>query len=230
MTEGVLKAMFIAKIKTASVLLCGVAVLGLGTGGLLYQTRAGAADTPQVGRKPTADEEKARRPSEDARAREKSLLEEVEKARKEALMQRDRAEAERKKAEAALLALKEQLAKAQEAERLARQEADKARYADNVRQAQQELASKPEERKALDRLQAEARERFKKERQELMERMKQLEAQERDTLAKLEAEAGELLKQRNRRASPDGDKLDRILERLDRIERRLERLERGGRK
>src|SRR5262245_25410582 len=96
LTEGVLKAMFIAKIKTATVLLCVITVLGLGTGGLLYQARAGAADTSQLGRKPTADEEKARKssdsPSEDARAREKSLLEELEKARREAEMQRDRAE------------------------------------------------------------------------------------------------------------------------------------------
>jgi hypothetical protein len=225
--------MFLAKIKTATVLLCGITVLGLVTGGLLYQARVGAADTPQVGRKPTADEEKARKtggsPSEDARAREKSLLEEEKKARREAEMQRDRAEAERKRAEE----LKVQLDKAQEAERRARQEAEKALYADRVRQAQQELSPKLEEWKALDslaELQAKTRERFKKERQELMERMKQLEAQERDTLAKLEAEAGELQRPRNRRASPDGDKLDRILERLDRIERRLERLERGGRK
>jgi hypothetical protein len=244
LTEGVLRTMFIAKFKTATVLLCGVAVLGLGTGGLCYQTRAGAADTPQVGRKPTADEEKARKsggsPSEDARAREKSLLEEVEKARKEALMQRNRAEAERKRAEDALLALKEQLAKAQEAEQLARQEADKARYAENVRQAQQGFRAKREEQKGLDRLaelQAKTRERFKQERQELMERMKKLEAEERETLAKMEAERGELLRQQNVRqpARPaggqppqGGDKLDRILERLDRIERRLERLERGG--
>ena len=209
--------MFIAKLKTATVLLCGIAALGLGTGGLLYQTRAGAADSPQ--------------PGQDARAREKSLLEELEKVRKDAFIQRDRAEAERKRAEEALLALKEQLAKAQEAERRARQEAERALYADRVRQAQQGLASKPEERKALDRLaevQAEARERFKKERQELMERMKKLEAEERDTLMKLEAQAGELRKQMPRGASPDGDKLDRILERLDRIERRLEKLERSG--
>jgi RNA polymerase sigma factor (sigma-70 family) len=47
LTEGVVKTMFVAKIKTAMMVVCSVTVLGLGTGGVLYQTRAGAADTPQ---------------------------------------------------------------------------------------------------------------------------------------------------------------------------------------
>jgi RNA polymerase sigma factor (sigma-70 family) len=50
LTEGVLKAMFIAKIKTATLVLCSVASLGVGTGGVYYQTRAGAADSPQTDR------------------------------------------------------------------------------------------------------------------------------------------------------------------------------------
>jgi RNA polymerase sigma factor (sigma-70 family) len=50
LTEGVLKAMFIAKIKTATLVLCSVAALGAGTGGVYYQTRAGAADSPQADR------------------------------------------------------------------------------------------------------------------------------------------------------------------------------------
>jgi phage shock protein A len=45
--EGVLKTMYIAKIKTTALVLCSVAVLGVGTGGVYYQTRVGAADTPQ---------------------------------------------------------------------------------------------------------------------------------------------------------------------------------------
>jgi RNA polymerase sigma factor (sigma-70 family) len=234
LTEGVLKTMFLAKLKTVSVVLSGVVVLGLGTGGLLYQTRAGAADSPQPGQpRPQRERDKEAAAAEDARAREKALLEELEKARKEALMQRDRAEAEHQRAEEALRALKEQLAKAQEAERLARQEAAKALYAQNVRQAQQELASNREERKGLDRLaelQATARERFKQERQELMERLKRLDALERETLEKFEAERHELQRQPNalQPAAGAADKLDQILQRLERLERRLERLEQGA--
>ncbi len=125
--------------------------------------------------------------------------------------QRERAEAEE-----AARAIKEQRA---QAETLLSQEAD------NVRQVLD-----PNE-KALDRLavlRAKARERFNAERQELMERMKKLEAAERETLAKIEAEAGRLQGQLKNR--PAADKLDRILERLDRIEQRLERLERANRK
>ncbi len=50
LTEGVLKAMFIAKIKTATLVLCSVAAFGVGTGGVYYQTQAGAADSLQVDR------------------------------------------------------------------------------------------------------------------------------------------------------------------------------------
>ena len=199
-----------AKIKAATVLLCGLTALGLSASALLYQARAGADDSPQ-----------------DARAREKTLLEEVEKAREEAARQRDKAEAERRRAEEALLALKEQLAKAQDA-------AEKVRYAGNIRQAQQEFSTKQEAEKILERLAADraaTRERFLKERQELMERMRKLEASERETLAKMKTEEDELLKRLSvGRVAPAGDKLDRILERLDRIEQRLERLERANKK
>ena len=240
LTEGVLKTMFLAKLKAVSVVLFGAAALGLGTGGLLYQTRAGAADSPQPGQKQPAgpasanrssggaddllaqrQREKARPAAEDVRSREKSLLEELERARQEAVMQRDRAEAERKRAEETLRALKEKLA---EAEMAARQQAEKALYAQNVRQAQQQLGEKADE------------DRFKQERQQLMERLKQLEAIERETLEKLEAERRDLLKRLNAKqpnrqagpqAAPGGDKLDQILERLERLERRLDRLEQG---
>jgi RNA polymerase sigma factor (sigma-70 family) len=43
LTEGVLKAMFLAKLKTAAVVVCGLTALGLGTGGVLYQTRVVAS-------------------------------------------------------------------------------------------------------------------------------------------------------------------------------------------
>jgi hypothetical protein len=41
-TEGVLKTMLIAKLKMTTVFVCGVAALGLCTGGVIYEARAGA--------------------------------------------------------------------------------------------------------------------------------------------------------------------------------------------
>jgi RNA polymerase sigma factor (sigma-70 family) len=254
LTEGVLKTMLLAKLKTASVVLFGAAALSLGTGGLLYQTRAGAADSPQPGQQQPAgpananrsssgvadvlaqrQREKAKLAAEDARAREQALLEELEKARREAEMQRRRAEEEHMRAEEALRALKERLAEAE----VARRDKGKALYAQGVRQAQQQSGPKREEPPALERLAVEgakARERFKEERQRLMERLKQLEVEERETLEKLEAGRRDLLKQANApqpnrqpgpQAAPAGDKLDQILQRLERLERRLDRLEQG---
>jgi hypothetical protein len=59
--------MFNAKIKFATVLLYGLTALGLCTRGLLDESQAGADDS-----------------SQDARAREKTLLEQVAQARAEA--------------------------------------------------------------------------------------------------------------------------------------------------
>ncbi|HEV3237828.1 MAG TPA: sigma-70 family RNA polymerase sigma factor, partial [Gemmataceae bacterium] len=44
LTKGVLKTMFLAKMKSVTVVLFGTAVLTVGTGGLWYETRAGASD------------------------------------------------------------------------------------------------------------------------------------------------------------------------------------------
>jgi RNA polymerase sigma factor (sigma-70 family) len=227
LTEGVLKTMYLTKLKTVSVVLFGLAALGLGTGGLLHQTRVGAADPLQAGQQqPQQERDKARAAAEDARAREKALLEELEKARQQAVAQRDRVEQERERAEL-------ERKKAEEAERLARQRAEKALYAENLRQAQQQFRARPDERQALGRLaeeEAKARKRFKEERQELMERLKRLEAMERETLEKFEAERREFQRQPNapQPAAGAADKLDQILQRLERLERRLERLESGA--
>lgn len=251
LTEGVLRAMFIAKVKTATVLLCGVATLGLGTGGLLYQTRVGAADSPRPGQNRVADQGEERRlggnPDDDAARQEKeraklaaeqerlraSKLAEVERARREAVMQRERAEAERRRAEEELRALNEQLAKAKDAERLARQQAEKALYAQNVRQAQEDIRQaqedfgrKPAGPQGLNRLseaEAKVREQFKRQRQALMEQMKRLDAEERETLRKLEAERRLLSKQQNRQS---GDQASPAGDKLDRILERLDRMER----
>lgn len=247
LTEGVLKTMLLAKLKTASVVLFGAAALSLGTGGLLYQTRAGAADSPQPGQQQPAgpksadrsngalndllaqrQRDRAKPTAEDARAKEQALLDQLEHARAEAEMQRRRAEEEHKRAEEALRALRERLAQMEE-----------ARHAQNVRPPQQQSGPRPEEPPALSRLAEEetkVRERFKEERRRLMERLKQLEAEELVTLEKLEAGRRDLLRptttpqphrQAGPQAAPDGDKLDQILQRLERMERRLERLEQG---
>jgi hypothetical protein len=203
LTEGVLRTMFIAKLKTATVFMCGVAALGLGTGGLLYQTQAGAADSPRPGQKRIAvqgvaqgarvdgDDEEARQEkdraklaTEEARLRA-SLSEEKEKARREEEMQRDRAEAQRRAAEDALRQLKEQLAKAQEAERLARQQAE-AQEAEI--QARQRAEAQEAERRA--RQQAETQERLARQ---------QAKAQEEERRARRQAE-------NNRQSGPDFDR------------------------
>src|SRR5262249_55500912 len=104
LTEGVLKAMFVAKIKTATVVLFGVAALGVGTGGVVYQTRVGAADPQQRDRtvqglsRPTTEtdqeKDKLRQIAEEDQARErelrdqlKQLNQEVEKLRKHMAVQ-----------------------------------------------------------------------------------------------------------------------------------------------
>jgi RNA polymerase sigma factor (sigma-70 family) len=235
LAEGVLKTMLVAKLKTVSVVLSSVVVLGLGTGGLLYQTRAGAADPLQQGQQRAQREQDKARAAEDARSREQALMEELERARREAVAQRERAERERKRAEEELRELRERLAKAEEAARLARQQTEKALYAENVRQAQQQLAAKPEERQPLARRaeeKANALERIQQERQQLLERLKQLDKAEREVARQLEGERRDPARQPNAPqpqppSAAAGDKLDQILQRLDRLERRLERLEQG---
>jgi hypothetical protein len=102
LTEGVMKAMLVAKLKTAAVVLVGVAALGMGTGGLVYQSRVGAADplqattkAPQQGTEKARDPvtnrqidrnralERARQIAEDAELRGQKLRDELEVTRRE---------------------------------------------------------------------------------------------------------------------------------------------------
>jgi RNA polymerase sigma factor (sigma-70 family) len=254
LTEGVLKTMFIAKVKTATVVLFGVAALGLGTGGLMYQTRAGAADARQADRglvtrsgAETAQQEKDRdkRAAEDARDREQALREELEKARREAEAARaeaqtlrQRAEAERKRAEEAMRALKEQL-------EAARRDRVKVRFANDIRQAEGEFNKRAEpsrrgetaeQRKAqaeLELIAARINEQFEGQRRALQEQLKKLEEQQKAQLADLKRRAEMLQRQdvsqsksEGGPAAARGDKLDQILQRLERLEQRLDRLER----
>ncbi len=252
LTEGVLRTMFIAKLKTATVLLCGVAAFGVGTGGLWYQTSVGAADSPRPVQIRVAEQQEANQSGDnrenEASRRERdqaklaaeaerlraSLREQVEKARREAEMQRDRAEAAQRRAEEAMRALNEQRARAGEEESRARQRAEKSLYAQDIRQARREASPKQEAQQALKLLaeqEAKYREHFEHQRQNLVMQMRKLEAEEQQTLQKLEAERNRLVKQQaDDRPAPARDKLDQILERLERMELRLERLERGGRR
>jgi RNA polymerase sigma factor (sigma-70 family) len=145
LTEGVLQTMFIAKLKTATVVLFGVAALGLGTGGLVYQTRAGAADARQAdgiiakgSGAETAQPEKDRdkRAAEDARDRERALREELERARREAEAARAEARALRQKAEAEAKAAAEVVRALQERLVTTQRNEERARYADLGRHAE----------------------------------------------------------------------------------------------
>jgi hypothetical protein len=129
LTEGVLKTMFFAKVKTLTVVLLGVTVLGLGTGTLYYAADPNQkgplpaardkADPGRDGRKPltdgrpqqaqqaVAEQERAfdraqqlEQTRREALEREQALRAELELAKKEAAAQRDRAQAALQAAEA----------------------------------------------------------------------------------------------------------------------------------
>jgi|GEM_PF-5362115 len=168
LTEGVLKAMLLTKVKTATVILCGVAALGMGTGGVLYRAKASEPGKSGLARASAsahgvdpatsgADERERQREgdqqSQIARAaeqQERALREELEQARREAEKyrqeadeQRERAEAQRRRADKALQDAELQVARAREAEQAARRVAEKERYAGTFRQAGQQLGNLP---------------------------------------------------------------------------------------
>jgi hypothetical protein len=254
LTEGVLRTMFLAKLKTATVVLFGVAALSLGTGGLMYQTRAGAADARQADRitakrsgAETAQQEKEgdKRAAEEARDRERALREQMERARREAEAARAeaqelrrRAEAERKRAEEMVRALQERL-------EAARRDEERARRADAVRQAEGEFTKRAEpnrrgddadRRKALAEIEVMAvriNEQFEQQRRALQEQLQKLEKDRDEQFLKLKRRAEMLQRpdvpQPKSGGGPGpagGDKLDQILQRLERMEKRLDRLER----
>ena len=254
LTEGVLQTMLIAKLKTATVVLFGVAALGLGTGGLVYQTRAGAADARQADRalvtrsgaeEAQKERDRDKRAAEDARDRERALREELERARREleaaraeARELRQRAEAERRRAEEVARALQERL-------EVARLDEARARRADAARRAEGESNKRVEPRRpgdATDRRKALAEievmaarinEQFEQQRRKLQEQLKNLERDRDEQFMKLKQRAEMLQRQDASQPRPAGggtpagaDKLDQILQRLERMEKRLDRLER----
>jgi RNA polymerase sigma factor (sigma-70 family) len=136
LTDGVLKAMLVAKLKTATVVLCGVAALGLGTGGAIYQTRAGAAGPRQWGPSQEravrqdggAEQQQKRRAEQEARDWEQELQKQLDRAQKqlqtvleEAKISGVEAEKIRKKVEEDLRRAREQLERSLQSNKMARQ-------------------------------------------------------------------------------------------------------------
>jgi RNA polymerase sigma factor (sigma-70 family) len=236
LTKGVLKTMFLAKLKTVAVVLCGMAALGLGTGGVLYQARGGGpAAALQAGEKP---KDKDTRAADDKAAREEAqrdqleaLRRQVEELKAEAEKQRRRAEEAELKAKEVMDALKRDADAAREAELEARKQAERALYAAELRQAQAAddlKAANSDDRvgQALAELVVKKAQLMKK----FEERRRALEEEQRKALAELQAQEDKWKEQaataKAPQQPPKGDKLDQILERLERLEKRLDKLER----
>jgi hypothetical protein len=206
LTEGVVKTMFLAKIKTTMMVLTGVTVLGLGTGGVLYQTRAGAADEVQPGRKQAGeavaakstsalraqeaaerdDKEPKRGVAQDPRARDRASREELEKYRQDAEAQRERAEAERRRAEEQIELLRKRLEAARQAEIEAKQKAEAILREATLRQTQRgsnkQSSSRSQQQATSDREDAEPSQKLRDEehaklRQDFEQRRKEMQEQ-----------------------------------------------------
>jgi RNA polymerase sigma factor (sigma-70 family) len=218
LTEGVLKTMFLAKLKTvAVVVVCGVAALGLGTGGVLYQARAGAPGDPQAqaAAQPQKDKDPTRAADE-----VRSLREQLEEARRQIADLKAEADRLRQQAEEAQRRAKEELAKASDAQDLARREAARKIQPGNVY-----LPSRGKARNTsaadMDEGEARVKKEFDAARRALEQQLKELDAKEKEALAVLKDK-----RKTTQLAAPTGDKLDQVLERLERLEKRLDKLER----
>ncbi|HZU36419.1 MAG TPA: sigma-70 family RNA polymerase sigma factor [Gemmataceae bacterium] len=148
LSEGVVKMMFLAKLKMTAVVCAGVAAVGLGTGGLLYQARAANGDPVHVQTAPNQlvqrnarpdddDDDKPRQRSQDRQssAREQELRRELERARAEVQAARRQAEAARHQAEQAMRQARSELERARQEARAQRDHAraaeQQARHAAN---------------------------------------------------------------------------------------------------
>jgi RNA polymerase sigma factor (sigma-70 family) len=226
LTEGVLRTMMLAKFKTAAAVVFGVAVLTLGTGGLVYRARAVAAEPPQAQADDRDPAPARRQPDEAERARK-----EADELRERAETERRRAEEAQKKAEALAAQAVRERERAEHALREAQEQRDAhARAEEEVAAARRLL----EEREAAAKVRpaggdsavkelAQELKRVAEQSEQLKVQLEQIEARKRQLQALLEKRQNELEK----KAAVDhqGDKLDRILERLERMEKRLERLE-----
>jgi RNA polymerase sigma-70 factor (ECF subfamily) len=232
LTEGVLKTMFLAKLKTVTVVLLGVAVLGLGTGKLYY-----AADTEQPG--PVAAARDRSKPVADGRTQQgqqaAQAVAEQERDRVRQLEQelRDARDLEQK--------LKEELAEAQArqqgqaANTARRQQLQMKLHVDyHTRRQQLQMRLKQLEAKRED-VQVMLKQ-LNAEREQVQAQLQELEAQAQRDMESLRQKEAEITRQQairpEQRKAPQptaGAKLDRILDKLEQLERRLDRLERANR-
>ena len=236
LTQGVLKTMFIAKIKTATLVLCGVAALGVGTGGVYYQTRVGAADSPQVDRVAQDD----RKSTSEPRISEIDRLKLENKQLREMLKgERDRKAAYREKLNTFVNTHIKTIMQAEAVVKSALQENKPGTPTLEILELareQMEMLQKLHEKQYKDEL-----ERLQKQRAEFDANHIEMMERERDELADLDKRIEKIRSEQaviqpNSRPGQqlpkrppipaNADKLDQILQRLERMEQRLERLER----
>jgi|SRR5579884_4051342 len=172
LTEGVLKAMFIAKIKTATLVLCGVAAFGVGTGGVYYQTQAGAADSLQVDR--VAQEN--RRSTAEPRDRE------IDKLKRENQQLRDMLERERNRKEAfreKVHTIENNIRKSVRAGLAARSDEPDQDQSDSPDKPDPKSALKKDLSKKLEAEREQLKKRFQDQAEALRAKLQELEAQQR---------------------------------------------------
>jgi RNA polymerase sigma-70 factor (ECF subfamily) len=241
LTEGVLKTMFLAKVKTTAAVVLSVAVLGLGTGGLVYRARVAASEPPGQLRFQTPaglDQGQGADPRADRRAEEalREAQARADRAQADAKAAKALAEQERRRAEEAVLraremeqqqkAFEKQAAEARLLFERSRLEGERAgRAARQMGNEARPQAVDPEGR--LRQLQRSVEERVKAladRRAKLQAEMQEVEAQAKAVMQDYKRQV-ELLAQTQKAPQQQGDKLDQILERLERLEKRLDRLE-----
>jgi len=253
LTEGVLKMMFLTKLKLTAMVVSGVAVVGLGTGGLLYQARG--ADSMQHDTAPSSqlqlvqrnaqadDQETPRRAQNDADAiRNRELRRQLDQARAqaeaaraaaeaaqaEAAAQRERAEAERQRAEVLMRRAESELQRARKAEQDARRSAQKQGYANALQQADRALNSRTDTQDArlryLDQQRSAVMKEMAEQKARLKAELRNLEDQQRSMLGKFEQDRADLTRVDPKQPSARERMRSRSAE--DGLSRILERLDR----
>jgi RNA polymerase sigma factor (sigma-70 family) len=245
LTEGVLKTMFIAKIKTAALVVCSVAALGAGTGGVYYQTRAKASDSPQLERVAQDDRKKTAEPGgreiDKLRRENEQLKSELDKLQSnEQLLRFKLIETENvlknmQSLEGAFS--REKLRLMQEGRPALNQAPDRKQ---NPNLSLEKLESDQGQflanyKKRWNALQAQLSD-LEYQQKELRLRQEKLEAEQRVKLAEFGELRDKIMREQAANQAPNPgagpmrggvDKLDQILQRLDRLEKRLDRLEKG---
>jgi RNA polymerase sigma factor (sigma-70 family) len=249
LTEGVLKTMFLLKLKSTAVVLCGVAAVGLATGGMFYQARAGGADSTQPvvaqapAKTPPADGQRPERPkakdlrrvADEAQARERELRDQLEALRREldslkaeAARQREQAEAARRQAEEAARHALAEAERALAAEGKARQQAADTLLGQKKTPQQRVAGQLKDEMKLktpltdLQAKQDQERRKFELMRADLQERLHQLDVQQKQWEADMERQRTQLLAQK---PQPQAGSKAPVADKLDLILERLDRLE-----